>query len=126
MESPAPVAAAASPADLPEVNLGGDPAAEILPPLTPTTHANAKTPRASRRRRDQGGGTQTLRARAVLKRIWRKEYPTEEQVSSVDLYERFEKEYGEYKKDEAKAGRSSRYPVPSKSVVMREVGRKRK
>jgi hypothetical protein len=82
-------------------------------------------PRASRRRRDQGGGTQTIRARAVLKRIWPEEYPTEEHVSSVDLYERFEKEFGEYKKDEAKAGRSSRYPVPSKSVVMREVGRKK-
>jgi hypothetical protein len=83
-------------------------------------------PRASRRRRNQGGGTQTIRARAVLKRMCPQGYPTEETESSVDLWERFTKEYEEYKKDEAKAGRPSRYPVPSKSVVMREIGRKKK
>ena len=82
-------------------------------------------PRTSRRRRDQGCGTQTFRARAVLKRMCPQGYPTEETESSVDLWERFTKEYEEYKKDESKAGRSSRYPRPSKSVVMREVGRKK-
>jgi hypothetical protein len=102
-----------------EANLGGRPAAEILPPPTPR-------PRASRRRRNQGGGTQTIRARAVLKKMCPQGYPTEEHESSVDLYERFTKEYEEYKKDEAEAGRRSRFPIPSKSVVMREVGRKMK
>jgi hypothetical protein len=53
-------------------------------------------------------------------------YPTEEQVSGVDWWERFTEKYEECKKDEAKAGRPSRHPRPSKSVVMREVGRKKK
>jgi hypothetical protein len=94
-----------------------------LPAAQPDEAVSGR-PTASRRRRNQGGGTQTLRARAVLKRMCSQGYPTEEQESSVDLYERFGKEYEEYKKDEAKAGRHSRYPRPSMSVVMREVGRK--
>jgi hypothetical protein len=54
------------------------------------------------------------------------DYPPEAEESSVDFYERFEKEYEEYKKDQAKVGRSSKYPCPSKSCVMRLIGRKTK
>jgi hypothetical protein len=93
-------------------------------PAAQPDEAVSERPTASRRRRTQGGGTQTFRARSVLKRMCPQGYPTEEQESSVDLYERFTKEYEDYKKDEAKAGRHSRHPMPSKSVVMREVGRK--
>jgi hypothetical protein len=87
-----------------------------------TSAADAQTlPRVSRRRRNQGIGPQTRRARVVLKRIYPEEYPTEDEVSDADLYDRFAREYAEV---EGKAKPPSRYNRPSLTTVMREVGRK--
>jgi hypothetical protein len=80
-------------------------------------------PRASRRRRNQGSGPQTLRARVVLKRMYGgpEGYPTRDEVSDVDLLDRFAKEY---EKVEGKANPPSRLKMPSPDTVLREVGRK--
>ena len=78
-------------------------------------------PRASRRRRNQEVGPQTRRARVVLKRVYPEGYPTRDQVSDVDLYDRFAKEY---EKVEGKANPPSRLRMPSPDTVLREVGRK--
>jgi hypothetical protein len=79
--------------------------------------------RSSRKRKNQGGGAQTLRARVVLKRMYGGPggYPTRDEVSDVDLYDRFAKEY---EKVEGKAKPASKLKMPSREVVMREAGRK--
>ena len=79
-------------------------------------------PRASKRRRNQRIGAQTRRARVVLKRMYGPEgYPTRDEVSDADLYDRFAKEY---EKVEGKANPRSRLGMPSLATVLREVGRK--
>jgi hypothetical protein len=78
-------------------------------------------PRSSRKRKNQGSGPQRRRARVVLKRLWPKEYPTEEEVSDVDLLDRFAKEY---EKVEGQANPPSKYGKPSPATVLREVGRR--
>jgi hypothetical protein len=90
------------------------------PPAAQPDEAVSGRPTASRRRRNQGGGPQTLRARVVLKRMYPERYPTEDEVSGVDLYDRFAEEY---KKVEGKANPPSKWGMPSRRVVMREVGR---
>ena len=98
------------------------PRVEPVPPPKPTS-ADA---RASRRRRNwesgAGSGAQTLRARAVLKRLYGgpAKYPTREEVRDADLYDRFVEEY---KKVEGKAKPSSKWGIPSRATVLREVGR---
>jgi hypothetical protein len=87
----------------------------------PTSADAQSQPRASKRRRNQGSGPQTRRARVVLKRVYPAGYPTRDQVSDVDLYDRFAKEY---EKVEGKANPRSRLAMPSRATVLREVGRK--
>jgi hypothetical protein len=77
--------------------------------------------RASKRRRNSGGGAQRLRARVVLKRLWPNGYPTEEEVSTPDLWKRFGIEYDRI---EGKANPPSKLGMPSPATVLREVGRK--
>ena len=48
-------------------------------------------------------------------------YPTRDEVSDADLYDRFAKEY---EKVEGKANPRSRLGMPSLATVLREVGRK--
>jgi hypothetical protein len=91
-----------------------------------TVSADAQSqpqPRASRRRRDQGSGPQTLRARVVLNRLYGgpEKYPPRDEVSDADLLDRFTKEY---EKVEGKANPPSKYGRPSKEVVLRETLRK--
>jgi len=82
--------------------------------------------RASKRRRTSesgsGSGAQTLRARAVLKRLYGgpAKYPTEEEVSTPDLLGRFG---AEYDRVEGRANPPSKLNRPSRAVVLREVGR---
>jgi len=95
------------------------------PQPQPPKPASADT-RASRRRRNwesgAGSGAQTLRARVVLKRLYGSpaKYPTREEVPDADLYDRFAEEY---KKVEGKAKPSSKWGMPSRATVLREVGR---
>jgi hypothetical protein len=79
--------------------------------------------RSSRRRKNQGSGPQTRRARVVLKRLYGgpEGYPSRDEVSDVDLYDQFANQYASV---EGKAHPPSRYPMPSREVVLREVGRK--
>jgi hypothetical protein len=78
-------------------------------------------PRASKRRRNQRSGPQTRRTRVVLKRMYSEGYPTRDEVSDVDLLDRFAKEY---EKVEGKAYPPSRLKMPSLETILREVGRK--
>jgi hypothetical protein len=75
----------------------------------------------SRKRRGQGAGPQRLRAHRVLRRLWPQEYPTREEVSNQDLFDRFAKEYEQV---ESKANLPSKHGMPSLETVLREVGRK--
>jgi hypothetical protein len=83
--------------------------------------AEVQLPRRSRKRRNQGGGQQTLRARVVLRRMYGAEYPTKEEVSNDDLLDRFDKEYARV---EGKANPPSRHGKPSPDTVLREAGRR--
>jgi hypothetical protein len=80
------------------------------------------TPTASRRRRNQGGGAQRRRIRVVLKRMGMdpSKYPTEDEVSTPDLWKRFGEEY---EKVEGKEKPPSKLGMPSRRTMMREVGR---
>jgi hypothetical protein len=140
---PATPAAAADRLLAPEADAAPTPGAEVEPEGSPSTTQQTVAeptpaasvellgalnpgdaqpqPRASRQRRNQGSGPQRRRARVVLKRLWPKEYPTEEEVSNVDLLDRFAKEY---EKVEGKANPPSRLKMPSPDTVLREVGRK--
>src|SRR5262245_49416471 len=79
--------------------------------------------KSSRKRKNQGGGEQTFRARVVLKRMFggREGYPTRDKLPPVDLYDRFAKEY---ERVEGKVNPPSKLGMPSREVVMREVGYK--
>ena len=92
-------------------------------PQQPTNERepNSGDVRASKRRRNSGGGAQRRRARVVLKRLWPNGYPTEEEVSTPDLLERFG---AEYDRVEGKANPPSKLGIPSPATVLREVGRK--
>jgi hypothetical protein len=57
----------------------------------------------------------------VLRRIWRGEYPTIDEVSDVDVWDRFSEEY---ERVEGKAKPRSKYGKPSLHTVLREMGRK--
>jgi hypothetical protein len=81
----------------------------------------ASQSRSRKLRKDRGGGPQRLRARVVLRRIWREEYPTRAEVSDVDVLDRFSKEYA---KVEGKANCPSKWGEPSPDTVLREMGRK--
>lgn len=81
----------------------------------------ASQARSRRPRKNRGSGPQRRRARVVLRRIWREEYPTIEEVSDVDVWDRFSKEY---EKVEGKAKPPSKYGKPSPHTVLREMGRK--
>ena len=77
-------------------------------------------PAKASRRKGSYRGAQSTRARVVLRRIYRDEnYPTEEEVSSPDLWDRFCAEY-----DRVEGKSNSKLGRPSKDTVMREVGRK--
>jgi hypothetical protein len=97
-------------------------------PQQPTNERepNSGDARASKRRRNSksgpGSGAQTLRARAVLKRLYGDpaKYPTEEEVSTPDLLERFG---AEYDRVESQANPPSKLGIPSRATVLREVGR---
>lgn len=80
-------------------------------------------PRARSRkpRKNRGSGPQRRRARVVLRRIWPKEYPMIDEVSDVDVWDLFSKEY---ERVEAKAKPSSKHGKPSLHTVLREMGRK--
>jgi hypothetical protein len=78
------------------------------------------TKRSRKLRKNRGGGPQRLRARVVLQRIWREEYPTRAEVSDVDAWDRFSEEY---ERIEAKAKSRSKYGKPSFHTVLREMGR---
>jgi hypothetical protein len=81
----------------------------------------ASQSRSRKPRENRGAGPQRLRARVVLRRIWREGYPTRAEVSDVDAWDRFSKEY---EKVEGKANPPSRYGKPSLETVLREMGRK--
>ena len=77
-------------------------------------------PRPSRRR-SAYQGSQRIRARVVLKRLFSGEYPTEAEVSTPDLWIRF---CAEYDRVEGKAKPPSKLGCPSIETLLREVGRK--
>jgi hypothetical protein len=84
--------------------------------------ALADVPSRSRKpRKNRGSGPQRRRARVVLRRIWPKEYPTREEVSDADVWDRFSEAY---KKIEAGANPPSKHGKPSLHTVLREMGRK--
>jgi hypothetical protein len=77
-------------------------------------------PAKASRRRGSYRGAQRTRARVVLRRIYRDEnYPTEEEVSSPDLWILFCKEYG---REEGKS--NSKHRRHTKDNVLRVVGRR--
>jgi hypothetical protein len=77
--------------------------------------------RSRKLRKNRGSGPQRLRARVVLRRIWSKEYPRKDEVSDVDVWDRFSKEYERF---EGKARPPSRHGKPSLDTVLREMGRR--
>lgn len=78
-------------------------------------------PRSRKPRENRGGGPQRLRARVVLRRIWRQEYPTREVVSDADVWDRFSEAYDRI---EGKANPPSKHGKPSLETVLREMGRR--
>ena len=75
-------------------------------------------PAKASRRKGSYRGAQRTRARVVLRRIYRDDnYPTEEEVSTPDLWILFCNEY-EQMEGTSKLGR------PSKDTVLRVVGRR--
>jgi hypothetical protein len=98
------------------------PAIELAAPKEPApTDAQPHQPRSRKRREPGTGNTQRRRARVILRRLYGKEYPTEEEVADADLLVRFAEEY---ERVEGKANPPSKYGKPSDSTVLREVGRK--
>ena len=76
-------------------------------------------PAKASRRKGSYRGTQRIRARVVLWRIYPGgKYPAEEEVSTPDLWDRFCAEYDRVEKLNSKLGR------PSKDTVLRVVGRR--
>jgi hypothetical protein len=74
------------------------------------------------RKRGSYKAAQRIRARAVLRRIFTDgDDPTEEELSSNDLWDQF---CNEYDRVEAKAKSPSKYGMPSRDTVLREVGRR--
>src|SRR5262245_15153133 len=67
------------------------PAPSVNPPPAAEPEAQPR-PRASRRRRE-GGGTQSRRARIILEKMFPDGYPTRDEVSDLELYDQFEKEW---------------------------------
>jgi hypothetical protein len=77
-------------------------------------------PAKTSRRKGSYRGAQRTRARVVLRRIYRDDnYPTEEEVSTPDLWDRFCAEY-----DRAEGKSTSKLGRPSKDTVLRVVGRR--
>jgi hypothetical protein len=80
--------------------------------------------RRSRRRRESGG-TQARRARTVLRRMFPDgNYPSEEELSTPDLRDRFITAYADVEGKESQSSPPSRYGIPSMSTMLREIGRK--
>ena len=93
----------------------------MWPQLLQSEPENSLTGPAKASRRKGGyRGAQRTRARVVLRRIYPGgNYPTDEEVSTPDLWDRFCAEY-----DRIEGKSSSKLGRPSKDTVLREVGRK--
>ena len=116
--TPAAERAAAVPVGLPE---------PVKAELEPTVRARsvaddapAQPTKPSRRRRGGYQGAQRRRARVVLRRLFPKGYPTEEEVSNPDAWVRFCREY---ERVEAKSLPPSKLGRPSQETMLREMGR---
>jgi hypothetical protein len=91
-------------------------------PATASPETHSADQRLSRPKSNAYRGAQRIRARTVLKRLFPGGgYPTEAEVSSLDLWDRF---CTEYDRLEAQAEPPSKFSRPSKETVLREVGRK--
>jgi hypothetical protein len=83
--------------------------------------ASLSDPKKQSRRKAVYHGAQSTRAKVVLKRMSPSgEYPTRSELPNADLWDQFCKEY---ERVEGKA-KSSRLGIPSRSTVLRVVGRK--
>ena len=82
--------------------------------------APAQPTKSSRRRSGGYQGAQRLRARAVLRRLFPERYPTEEEVSNPDAWDRFCREY---ERVEDKSSKPSKLSRPSRETMLREMGR---
>ena len=103
------------------------PAAQDIRKTGPVSEPAKTTPLIAKlkksRKRAIYEGRQSVRARAVLKRMFSPDgiCPTRAELPDVDLFDGFRKEY-----DSVEGKRSSRLKMPSDSVVLREAGRKDK
>jgi hypothetical protein len=102
---------------------GAAPAAEPPKPVKAAVESNPSKKKKKRsRRKSIYKGPQRIRARAVLRRKFKDgNYPSEAEVSTPDLYDRFG---DEYQRVEGKENPPSKYGCPSLDTMLREVGRR--
>jgi hypothetical protein len=103
---------------------------QIAEPSAPKNHDDATSviladaPAAKKHSRKKGrrAGFQTLRAGKVLRKRYPESYPSEEEVSNADLLSQFQADYDEMLRTRELT--PTRHPAPSRSTILRIVGRK--